>query len=421
MAYIAKIGSSQWPASGSTINVYHTGTTSGVSGLTTLDGDSLSNPFTVSGAYATSGNTYWGFSTPEMDQVDVYWNEGSKYLVEKAVVKIPDTPEEVGAAASGHEHTQYHLVSDIDDTPVSGETSASISSNWAYEHSNASADVHGIVSVSALATSASVSGAIETHREDTTDVHGISNTDNLATSATVSASIESHRVDEADVHGISATSGLAYTSDVDSSISSAVSTHNAEEENIHGISATSGLAYTVDVDNSISASITAHETSFTHSDIALNTTHRSSDGKDHSDVVLNNAHRTSDGSSHSAVTANTAAHSLLQSDGAVRTGITAISSGATCTIDWSTGSFVYSFTATEDFSLALSNLPSGAWGVILSLTSGGSYTMSYPSGWMEAGGEALSLSTSGVDRLALTGEGTDANTVIISVVSEDIK
>ncbi len=32
--------------------------------------------------------------------------------------------------------------------------------------------------------------------------------------------------------------------------------------------------------------------------IPLNTTHRSSDGKDHSDVVLNNIHRVSDGSDH---------------------------------------------------------------------------------------------------------------------------
>jgi len=35
-----------------------------------------------------------------------------------------------------------------------------------------------------------------------------------------------------------------------------------------------------------------------NTDVAANTTHRSSDGKDHSDVVLNNTHRSSDGSDH---------------------------------------------------------------------------------------------------------------------------
>jgi len=41
-----------------------------------------------------------------------------------------------------------------------------------------------------------------------------------------------------------------------------------------------------------------------HSDVVLNTTHRTSDGKDHSDVVLNNTHRTSDGKDHSDVVLN---------------------------------------------------------------------------------------------------------------------
>jgi hypothetical protein len=43
-----------------------------------------------------------------------------------------------------------------------------------------------------------------------------------------------------------------------------------------------------------------------HSDVVLNTTHRTSDGKDHSDVVLNNTHRTSDGKDHSDVVLNNA-------------------------------------------------------------------------------------------------------------------
>ena len=38
-----------------------------------------------------------------------------------------------------------------------------------------------------------------------------------------------------------------------------------------------------------------------HSDVVLNNTHRGSDGKDHSDVVLNNTHRGSNGNDHSNV------------------------------------------------------------------------------------------------------------------------
>lgn len=48
---------------------------------------------------------------------------------------------------------------------------------------------------------------------------------------------------------------------------------------------------------------TTHRTSDgkNHSDVVLNNTHRVADGKDHSDVVLNNTHRTSDGSDHSFI------------------------------------------------------------------------------------------------------------------------
>jgi len=35
--------------------------------------------------------------------------------------------------------------------------------------------------------------------------------------------------------------------------------------------------------------------------VDLNTTHRTSDGKDHSDVVLNNTHRTSSGADHTFI------------------------------------------------------------------------------------------------------------------------
>lgn len=42
------------------------------------------------------------------------------------------------AANPGHTHTAYLPIADIDDTPVNGETSAPISSNWAYDHGAAS-------------------------------------------------------------------------------------------------------------------------------------------------------------------------------------------------------------------------------------------------------------------------------------------
>lgn len=48
--------------------------------------------------------------------------------------------------------------------------------------------------------------------------------------------------------------------------------------------------------------------------IALNTTHRTSDGKDHSDVVLNNTHRTSNGNDHSNVVLNSLHRSSDGSD-----------------------------------------------------------------------------------------------------------
>jgi hypothetical protein len=51
-----------------------------------------------------------------------------------------------------------------------------------------------------------------------------------------------------------------------------------------------------------------------HSDVVLNTTHRSSDGSDHSDVVLNTTHRSSAGSDHSDVVLNTTHRSSAGSD-----------------------------------------------------------------------------------------------------------
>lgn len=55
--------------------------------------------------------------------------------------------------------------------------------------------------------------------------------------------------------------------------------------------------------------------------IVLNTTHRTSDGKDHSDVVLNNAHRVSDGSDHGFIDQNVTSGSSPTFDGANITGL----------------------------------------------------------------------------------------------------
>ena len=51
-----------------------------------------------------------------------------------------------------------------------------------------------------------------------------------------------------------------------------------------------------------------------HSDVVLNNTHRGSDGKNHSDVVLNNTHRSSDGKNHSDVVLNNTHRSSDGSD-----------------------------------------------------------------------------------------------------------
>lgn len=72
---------------------------------------------------------------------------------------------------------------------------------------------------------------------------------------------------------------------------------NIEYDNaVSGLSSTNVQEAVDELDTNIDANTTA---------IGLNTTHRTSDGKDHSDVVLNNTHRTGDGSDHANVSQNT--------------------------------------------------------------------------------------------------------------------
>ena len=78
MAFIARTAAYGMPNTGDTIHVYNTGTTVHVSGLADLDGNPLSNPFTVPVA------DFWGFEPPHNDQVDLWWVEGDRFVVAKA-------------------------------------------------------------------------------------------------------------------------------------------------------------------------------------------------------------------------------------------------------------------------------------------------------------------------------------------------
>lgn len=100
MAFIARVAAASFPTEGDSVYVYDTGTTTEVASLVDLDGSALSQPITVPAL-----NAFWGFDTPDDRQVDVYWVEGTRNLVEKAVVKsgqfIPSSASDPGAPATG--------------------------------------------------------------------------------------------------------------------------------------------------------------------------------------------------------------------------------------------------------------------------------------------------------------------------------
>ncbi len=86
-----------------------------------------------------------------------------------------------------------------------------------------------------------------------------------------------------------------------------IDSHISSTSNPHVVLATQITDFDTEVDNNSNvAANTTHRSSDgkDHSDVVLNNTHRGSDGKDHSDVVLNNAHRGSDGKDHSDVVLN---------------------------------------------------------------------------------------------------------------------
>ncbi len=120
--------------------------------------------------------------------------------------------------------------------------------------------------------------------------------------------------DIADQHSMTAISGLLAAL-LDKEDTGVAATLDAN----HVIAADPHTVYVLEseIDAIVDASVTSnawvalnttHRTSDgkDHSDVVLNNTHRGSDGKDHSDVVLNNTHRGSDGSDHSLIAANTA-------------------------------------------------------------------------------------------------------------------
>jgi len=76
-----------------------------------------------------------------------------KQLVDKRrkVHQHGHTGPENGGSLS-HLLDSYLAIADIDDTPVDNETSAAISSNWAYDHNAAKTGVHGAGAGSLLAT-----------------------------------------------------------------------------------------------------------------------------------------------------------------------------------------------------------------------------------------------------------------------------
>jgi hypothetical protein len=100
MSFIARSGAASFPTAGDTVYVYDTGTTDQVTGLTDLDGGALSQPITVPAV-----NSFWGFDTPDDRKVDIWWVEGARIIVEKAIVKkgqwIPIVSSDPSLPATG--------------------------------------------------------------------------------------------------------------------------------------------------------------------------------------------------------------------------------------------------------------------------------------------------------------------------------
>jgi hypothetical protein len=149
-----------------------------------------------------------------------------------------------------------------------------------------------------------------------------------------------------------------------------------------------------------------------HADVALNSSHRSSahapanadnTAANETSHTAEAAHRTGNGSDHADVAANSAAIAALGSYT-----VTPITGTDTCTMDLAgKRSGFFTFAKTVPVTLALINPPDGAWGAILEITDdGGGDSVSYPAGWLEIGGAALSVTTGGIDRWYISGNGS---------------
>lgn len=77
MAFKLRVGAFNMPQGGDTIYVYETGTSVTVSPIFSPDsiGATLSNPFTV------PIDGFYGFEPPNNNRVDVYWEEGGRYIM----------------------------------------------------------------------------------------------------------------------------------------------------------------------------------------------------------------------------------------------------------------------------------------------------------------------------------------------------
>ncbi len=87
MALKIKIGKEGLPVAGNTIHVYYANTSVLVPFLKTQDGTNadLPNPFII------DDEEWWGFETPNSNNIDVWWVEGSQYVIRDVNVNNPNS------------------------------------------------------------------------------------------------------------------------------------------------------------------------------------------------------------------------------------------------------------------------------------------------------------------------------------------
>ena len=157
------------------------------------------------------------------------------------------------AAALNDDPDFYITIGDIVDTHISDTTL-----------------VHGIADTAELATKSYADQAVSTHNTDTTNVHGIADTSVLVTATNLEDSITTamtlHTDDTTSVHGIADTSVLVTTSDLNSALDTtasgaadALADHNLATENVHGILDTSVLVTQSDLANAVAESTVDQE------------------------------------------------------------------------------------------------------------------------------------------------------------------